>query len=153
MIRRATPRDAEAVVWIFRESRAEAMPWLPVLHTEAEDRAWYRERLGGEAWVFDLGGRTAGFALVPEDDLDALYVAPDAQRRGIGAALFRQAQEARPGGFGWWVFRDNVRARRFYESLGGRLLYETDGAGNEEKTPDVRYEWRPTPAEEASVRP
>ena len=153
MIRRAAPRDAEAVVWIFRESRAEAMPWLPVLHTEAEDRAWYRERLGGEAWVYELGGRTAGFALVREDDLDALYVAPDAQRRGIGAALFRQAQEARPGGFGWWVFRDNVRARRFYESLGGRLLYETDGAGNEEKTPDVRYEWRPIPAEEASVRP
>ena len=128
------------------------MPWLPVLHTEAEDRAWYRERLGGEAWVYELGGRTAGFALVREDDLDALYVAPDAQRRGIGAALFRQAQEARPGGFGWWVFRDNVRARRFYESLGGRLLYETDGAGNEERTPDVRYEWRPTAAEEASVK-
>lgn len=148
MIRRASPKDAEAVVGIFRESRAEAMPWLPVLHTEAEDRAWYRERLGGEAWVYELGGRTAGFALVREDDLDALYVAPDVQRRGIGAALFRQAQEARPRGFGWWVFRDNVRARRFYEALGGRLLYETDGAGNEEKTPDVRYEWRPTPAEE-----
>lgn len=148
MIRRASPKDAEAVVGIFRESRAEAMPWLPVLHTEAEDRAWYRERLGGEAWVYELGGRTAGFALVREDDLDALYVAPDVQRRGIGAALFRQAQEARPGGFGWWVFRDNVRARRFYEALDGRLLYETDGAGNEEKTPDVRYEWRPTPAEE-----
>lgn len=148
MIRRASPKDAEAVVGIFRESRAEAMPWLPVLHTEAEDRAWYRELLGGEAWVYELGGRTAGFALVREDDLDALYVAPDVQRRGIGAALFRQAQEARPGGFGWWVFRDNVRARRFYEALGGRLLYETDGAGNEEKTPDVRYEWRPTPAEE-----
>lgn len=148
MIRRASPKDAEAVVGIFRESRAEAMPWLPVLHTEAEDRAWYRELLGGEAWVYELGGRTVGFALVREDDLDALYVAPDVQRRGIGAALFRQAQEARPGGFGWWVFRDNVRARRFYEVLGGRLLYETDGAGNEEKTPDVRYEWRPTPAEE-----
>ena len=148
MIRRASPKDAEAVVRIYRESRAVGMPWLPVLHTEAEDRAWYRERLGGEAWVYELGGRTAGFALVREDDLDALYVAPDVQRRGIGAALFRQAQEARPGGFGWWVFRDNVRARRFYEVLGGRLLYETDGAGNEEKTPDVRYEWRPTPAEE-----
>jgi hypothetical protein len=134
VIRRASPKDAEAVVRIFRESRAEAMPLLPVLHTEAEDLAWYRERLGGEAWVYELEDRVVGFALVREDDLDAV--------------LFRQAQEARPAGFGWWVFRDNMRARRFYESLGGRLLYETDGTGNEEKTPDVRYEWRPTHADE-----
>ncbi len=143
MIRPATPDDAEAVVRIFRESRAEAMPWLPVLHTAAADEAWYRERLAGEAWVCELDGRIVGFALVRDDDLDALYVAPEAQRRGVGAALFRQAQAARPQGFGWWVFRDNTRACRFYESLGGRFLYETDGAGNEEKTPDARYEWRP----------
>ncbi len=117
-------------------------------HGRAEDTAWYRERLGGEAWVCELDGRVVGFALVREDDLDALYVAPDAQRRGSGPSLFRQAQEARPDGFGWWVFRDNVRARRFYESLGGRFVYETDGTENEEKTPDVRYEWRPTPAGE-----
>ena len=143
LIRQATPEDAEAVARIFRESRAEAMPWLPVLHTAEEDEAWYRERLGGEAWVYELDGAIVGSALVREDDLDALYVAPGAQRQGVGAALFRCAQEARPHGFGWWVFRDNTRARRFYESLGGRCLYETDGAGNEEKTPDARYEWRP----------
>ena len=143
VIRQAHPDDAEAVVRIFRDSRADAMPWLPVLHTAEEDEGWYRDRLAGEAWVFEVEGRVVGFALVREDDLDALYVAPEAQRRGVGAALFRQAQEARPQGFGWWVFRDNTRARRFYESLGGRCLYETDGAGNEEKTPDARYEWRP----------
>jgi GNAT superfamily N-acetyltransferase len=131
------------VVRIFRESRAVAMPWLPVLHTAEEDEAWYRERLGGEAWVYELDGVVVGFALVRENDLDALYVAPDAQRGGVGTALFRQAQATRPQGFGWWVFRDNARARRFYESLGGRLLYETDGADNEEKSPDARYEWRP----------
>jgi putative acetyltransferase len=142
-IRQARPADAEAVVRIFRESRAEAMPWLPVLHTAEEDEAWYRKRLGGEAWVYELDGRIVGFALVREDDLDALYVAPEAQRQGVGAALFARAQSARPEGFAWWVFRDNTRARRFYESLGGRFLYETDGAGNEEKTPDARYEWRP----------
>jgi hypothetical protein len=32
LIRRARPEDLEAIVGIFRESRAEAMPWLPVLH-------------------------------------------------------------------------------------------------------------------------
>jgi GNAT superfamily N-acetyltransferase len=147
VIRRARPEDADAVVRIFRESRAEAMPWLPVLHTAEEDTGWYRPRLVGEAWVYELDGRVAGFCLVREDDLDALYVEPKAQRRGVGSALFRLAQEARPGGFGWWVFRDNVRARRFYEALGGRCLYETDGAGNEERTPDARYEWRPSGSE------
>jgi len=144
VIRQARPEDAEAVVRIFRESRAEAMPWLPVLHTAEEDEAWYRERLAGEAWVYERDGRVVGFALVHEDDLDALYVAPEAQRVGVGSALFRRAQEARAGGFAWWVFRDNTRARRFYESLGGRFLYETDGAENEERTPDARYEWRPS---------
>jgi GNAT superfamily N-acetyltransferase len=143
VIRSATPDDVEAVVRIFRESRAEAMPWLPVVHTAEEDAAFYRGRLAGEAWVYELDGRVAGFALVTDDDLDALYVAPEAQRRGVGSALFRRAQAARPGGLGWWVFRDNTRARRFYEGLGGRCLYETDGAGNEERTPDARYEWRP----------
>lgn len=145
MIRRARPEDAEAVVRVYRDSRAEAMPWLPVIHTEEEDVNWYRERLAGEAWVYELDGRVAGFALVHEEDLHALYVAPHAQRRGVGAALFRQAREARPDGFFWWVFRDNMRARTFYEALGGRCLYETDGAGCEEKMPDARYEWRPTP--------
>jgi putative acetyltransferase len=143
VIRRARPEDGDAVVRIFRESRAEAMPWLPVLHTAEEDRSWYSARLGGEAWVYELAGRVVGFAVVRDDDLDALYVAPEAQRRGVGSALFRQAQKARPQGFAWWVFRDNARARRFYESVGGRFLYETDGAGNEERTPDARYEWRP----------
>ena len=143
MIRAAVPGDAPEVARIFRESRAEAMPWLPVIHTAEEDAGFYRGRLAGEAWVYEVEGRVAGFALVRDDELDALYVAPEAQRRGIGSALFRQAQAVRPGGFGWWVFRDNTRARRFYEALGGRCLYETDGAGNEERTPDARYEWRP----------
>jgi hypothetical protein len=64
----------------------------------------------------------------------------------VGAALFRHVQEQRPERFGFWVFRDNARARRFYESHGAEALYETDGSNNEERAPDVRYEWRPPPS-------
>jgi GNAT superfamily N-acetyltransferase len=119
------------------------MPWLPVLHTPEEDLAFFRAALAGESYVCEEEDRILGFAVLRDDELDALYVAPESQGRGVGSALFRRAQEARPNGFSWWVFRDNEWARRFYESLGGMLLYETDGRRNEEKTPDARYEWRP----------
>ena len=147
MIRRARPDDAEAIATIFRESRAEAMPWLPVLHDADDVLEHFRGRVAGdEVWVDERGGEVAGFAVLHGDELDGFYVAPDQQRTGVGAALFRHVQEQRPERFGFWVFRDNSRARRFYESHGARLLYETDGANNEERTPDARYEWRPSRA-------
>ena len=40
--------------------------------------------------------------------------------------------------------QQNERARRFYEARGFRAVEFTDGEANEEKTPDVRYEWRPS---------
>ena len=45
----------------------------------------------------------------------------------------------------FWVFQQNARARRFYERHGCRAIEFTDGAFNEEKTPDVLYEWHPQP--------
>jgi GNAT superfamily N-acetyltransferase len=145
LIRRARPEDLEAIVGIFRESRAEAMPWLPVLHAAEEDLDHFRGRLDtDEVYVFEREGQVAGFAVLHGDELDGFYVAPEQQRRGVGAALFRHVQQVRAERFGFWVFRDNARARRFYESRGARLLYETDGAGNEERTPDARFEWRPS---------
>jgi GNAT superfamily N-acetyltransferase len=146
VIRSARPDDAEAIARIFRESRAEAMPWLPVLHDADEDLAHFRGRVDSdEVYVLEREGEVAGFALLHGDELDGFYVAPEHQRRGVGAALFRHVQERRPERFGFWVFRDNERARRFYEAHGARFLYETDGASNEERTPDARYEWRPSP--------
>src|SRR5262249_44980208 len=121
MIRPAGPEDAEAVVRIFRESRAEAMPWLPVIHTEQEDLNWFRGTLAGEAFAFDENGVVLGYAVLTGDELHDLYVAPPAQRRGVGSALFARVQEARPAGFQFWAFRDNARARSFYDARGCRL--------------------------------
>ncbi len=143
MIRRARPTDVDAVVRIFRESRAEAMPWLPVLHTKKEDTAFFARALAGEAFVFEADFEVAGFMVFDKDALVALYVDPRMQRRGIGSALFRRAQEERSDGFRFWVFRDNLRARMFYEARGAEMLYTTNGRNNEERAPDVRYEWLP----------
>ena len=144
-LRRAASGDAAAVTRIFRDSRAQAMPWLPVVRTEDDVVAYFAEGVleGDGAWVFEEDGKVRGFAVLDSGGLHHLYVAPHAQRRGIGSALFRFAQSARPEGFEFWVFRDNAGARRFYEAHGARCLYESDGTANEEHTPDARYEWRP----------
>ena len=89
------------------------------------------------------GGRIVGMAALSAEMLDQLYVHPDAQGGGAGSALLDRAKERRPAGFTFWVFQQNVAARRFYERRGCRLVKLTDGSGNEEKTPDALYEWRP----------
>ena len=40
-----------------------------------------------------------------------------------------------------WCFKQNFRGRTFYAAQGFEALYETDGSGNEERAPDVRYRW------------
>jgi hypothetical protein len=56
--------------------------------------------------------------------------------------LIELAQRERPGGLELWTFQANQGARRFYERHGFEAIELTDGSGNEERTPDVRYAWR-----------
>ena len=125
------------------------MTYLPRLHTDDETRAYFREVVlpREETWVAEnADGRIVGFASLSEHELEHLYVHPDAQGQGVGSALLERAQARRLGGFGFWVFQRNEGARRFYERHGCVLVELTDGAANEEREPDARYEWRPSRA-------
>jgi putative acetyltransferase len=126
-------------VRIHRAARAQALPWLPVLHTPEEEAAYFAGAVGrGEVTVAELDGRVAGFASVAEL-LDHLYVAPEAQGLGLGSALLYAARALRPDGLALWTFQRNIRARRFYEQRGFGLVRLTDGSGNEEREPDALY--------------
>ena len=79
--------------------------------------------------------------------LDGFYVAPEHQRPASAPRCSATSQEQRPERFGFWVFRDNERARALLRvARRAARSYETDGSKNEERTPDVRYEWRPLDA-------
>ena len=132
-----------AIAALFRRSFG-TLTFLPTLHTPEEDRAYFRGVVAdSEVWVWEEDGRVLGFAALTADELTHIYVEPDAHGHGIGGALIDRAKERRPGGFRLWVFQQNANARRFYERRGFDLVRETDGSGNEERTPDALYAWSP----------
>jgi ribosomal protein S18 acetylase RimI-like enzyme len=141
VIRRATAQDVEQIVDVFERSFA-TLDFLPKLHTHEENLAFLAGVVDRQdVWVAERDGRVAGFLALDGDDGTFFYVDPEAHGEGIGTALFEHAQRERPQGFSFWAFQDNVKARHFYEKRGCVAVEFTDGEGNEEKTPDVRYRW------------
>jgi ribosomal protein S18 acetylase RimI-like enzyme len=152
-IREARPEDALPIAVVHVEATKDAMPYLPDLHTDSETRAWVREVVlpSYDVHVAEADGRVVGYAALSPHVLEQLYVLPAFQGMGIGTSLLDLAKGARPDGFQLWVFQRNVRARRFYEARGFRLVRLTDGSANEEREPDALYEWRPTPPSRAKT--
>ena len=144
-LRRASREDAPALARIHRCARTEAMPWLPVLHSLEGLQRYLRDRVisAQEVWVACDGETAVGFIAIDGDWIDHLYIAPSHWRQGIGTALLQKARAASPF-LQLWAFQGNTMARAFYARHGFEEVELTDGAGNEEQTPDVRMEWRAT---------
>lgn len=121
------------------------LDYLPRLHTLAEYEAFMSRHIrADDVWVWEEDGAILGFMVLRPDELFLLYLEPTATGRGIGTRLLEHAKRERPDGFTLWTFQQNGGARRFYERHGLEAVELTDGSGNEERTPDVRYAWKPS---------
>jgi ribosomal protein S18 acetylase RimI-like enzyme len=143
-IREATRDDAPAIADIHLIARA---PYHARVHTDDETRAWFADIVGDRPsawWVARQGARVVGYMLIDGENLDHLYVRPEAQGCGVGSALLRKARSLSPRRVALVTFQRNARARAFYEKHGFRPLRFTDGE-NEEGEPDVHYLWEAPP--------
>lgn len=142
--RRATAADAPDVATVYIASRRGAANWLPTVGTDAEIRAFVIDQMvpQRETWVADNAGKIVAVLVLHDDEVDQFYVAPDAQRRGIGDAMLAHAKRLRPGGLRLWAFQRNAPARRFYEARGFVAIKFTDGSTNMEREADVLYQWQ-----------
>jgi ribosomal protein S18 acetylase RimI-like enzyme len=119
---------------------AEATPWMPKLHSCRQNLGFLRG-LHQSGVLRVIGDPAQGFLARQETEIPALFVAASARGRGIGRALVRDAMEG-ASVLRLWTFQANAPARAFYRALGFAEIAWTDGAGNEERLPDVRLEWR-----------
>jgi GNAT superfamily N-acetyltransferase len=145
VIEQGRPEDAAAIAALFTASRRAAMPWLPELHSAADVRDHIAGHVleGCDVLVVRDDGNVLGFVALDGDEVDHLYIRPDAQRRGLGSALLDAAKARRPAGLALWAFQRNAPALAFYARHGFTELHRTDGRDNEEREPDVRLRWRP----------
>jgi GNAT superfamily N-acetyltransferase len=140
---RGLPADAAPIAALFAASRAAAMPWLPVLHDPAENVAFFARVLTEqEVHVARRGDEVLAFIALDGGEVGHLYVRPGAQRAGLGSRLLDVAKARRPDGLELWAFERNAPALAFYARHGFEEVRRTDGAGNEEREPDVRLAWR-----------
>jgi len=140
-LRLATRADADAIAALFATSR-RLLTFLPDLHTVEEDQAFVRDRVlvDYRVSVAERGGTILGFIAELDGWVEHLYVEATELGTGVGSVLLADAQ-SRNHELQLWCFADNSRARAFYEKHGFVAVKFTEGADNEEKTPDILYRW------------
>ena len=149
-IRVARHTDAVDCATVYLRSRAFALPTVPLVHPDREVRRWMADEVVGRAdmWVAEVDGTLVAIMVLDTAGrgpgwIEHLYLDPAWMGRGLGDKLVQLAKERSVEGLQLWTFQVNEPARRFYERHGFVAEELTDGAGNEERAPDVRYVWRP----------
>jgi GNAT superfamily N-acetyltransferase len=134
MIRRATPDDADALASVNRESITAL---CGVRYSDEELAAWtagidptmYDAAIDAENIVVAVEDDTiVGFAVADpsESMVKALFVAPDAARRGVGRSLMAAVEERLlHAGVGDARLNASFNAVPFYEALGYSALGQT----------------------------
>ncbi len=92
-----------------------------------------------------------------DSEVVALNIHPDHWRRGIGRRLMATAA-GRLSALGaqsvyLWVFRENLPARAFYDSLEGRIVEQDEHRYGDVLVPTIAYAWKPLSRLLAAARP
>jgi ribosomal protein S18 acetylase RimI-like enzyme len=145
IVRRMAPDELDEVIDVWYRSLTGSLAYMrpEQQHSESDSKAFFRQVIAAsrELWVALGETRVLGVMALEGNDLDRLYVAPEAQGRAVGSALLEHAKALHPNGLTLVTHQRNTGARRFYERHG----FEAGALGVSpppENEPDVRYAWR-----------
>jgi ribosomal protein S18 acetylase RimI-like enzyme len=146
--RAAVLSDADAICNVYLVSRKHFLPYAPLAHTDEDVRDWIANHLlyNADVSVALVDGEIVGMMAVTHDEgvgwIEQLYVHPGFVGQGVGSQFIDRAKTKLGSPIRLYTFQTNEGARRFYERHGFKAIEYSDGSQNEEKCPDVLYEWR-----------
>jgi GNAT superfamily N-acetyltransferase len=128
-IRLAQRDEYEAIATVWYESASQMDGGAPALDDPStlSDRIVRSIETGWCLHVAVVDGHIVGLLATLAEDriLDQLFVAPNAQRQRIGAALLDVAKQQLATGFTLRTPVTNVAGHRFYERNGLRVIQDT----------------------------
>jgi GNAT superfamily N-acetyltransferase len=140
--------DSNAVARVLMESRRAFLPYAQSPHSPEAVRRWVTNQLlpSGSVQVAQVDSEVVGVLATSEGAgyrwIDQLYVLPGYNGHGIGSKLLHLAHDTLTPPIRLFTFQANSGARRFYERHGYQAVQFTDGSSNEERCPDVLYEFK-----------
>ena len=136
----ATPEDAPPLARILGDWLRNA-GWIPVLHDRGADLGFVSRMIASHRVLVARDPAPLGFIAVKQGDIAGFYICDSHRSRGVGKTLLDAMKVDEPR-LALWTFQANTRAIAFYTREGFAEVARTDGAGNEERLPDVRMIWR-----------
>lgn len=109
-------------IWLEASIRAHRFVGMEFWELHVDDmRETYIPN--SDTYVFSESGTIKGFFSLQADSLAAMFVAPDAQGKGIGQELMKKAKSLRMK-LSLTVYRENEQGVRFYRKCGFKAVTE-----------------------------
>ena len=160
-IRRAEPRDADAIAGVHHEAwqgaYAGIIPYRALTAMiNRRGTSWWGNaiRRAASVLVIEIGGEVVGYAtlgrnrareLPQQGEIYELYLKPEYQGIGLGGRLFAAAREklATHGlsGLVVWALEENANAIGFYIGAGGRDVAEGVEVFDQKALRKVAFVW------------
>ncbi|MEN2768457.1 GNAT family N-acetyltransferase [Ornithinibacillus xuwenensis] len=134
------PKYGEQTVRMWRASKEDAIG-QPEKHSFDNHVFFLNHSLSDqfEIKLAVIDDTVVGMIAYNEAEISQLYVHINYQAKGIGQRLLEFAKAKSNGRLTLYTFEVNKNAQRFYEKNGFKIIGR--GHENEEKLPDILYEW------------
>lgn len=140
-LRAGGPADFDDVMRVWREASRLGHPFLSEADLDAQERLTRKEHLPRADLVLaERAGRIVGFIATSGDYIGGLFVAPEAQRSGVGRSLLEHVR-MRSARFRLGVYEANPSARAFYGRCGFVQIGRSERDDEGRPLPVIELSW------------